>query len=89
MHPDYLLPKLTSRQFAEWVAYYSIHPFGDDIDHYQLAVVASELTNRWRGKGEERSEPEDFIPGYKKPPQTGDEMNAILNQAIQASNGRR
>lgn len=77
-HPDYLLPRLTSRQLAEWIAYFNLCPFGQDVSDYQRAQIGSELTNRWRGKGEKAKDPEDFLPLYSRPEQTPEEMRDIL-----------
>lgn len=44
-HPDILLASISSRQFAEWIAYSKIEPFGeirDEIRHgQQMAMTAN------------------------------------------------
>lgn len=38
-HPDYLLPLLSQNQFNEWIAYYSLEPFGYYENDLQNAVT--------------------------------------------------
>lgn len=61
-HPDYLLRGLTSRQFAEWIAYYNLHPFGHDRVEMMVAKTAAALWNQQRGKNADPITAEDFMP---------------------------
>ena len=82
IHPDYLLPQLTSRQFAEWEAYFSDRPFGQDIENHMLAQLACMLQNRWRPKGAQPVKVEDMIPRFKQQQQTPEEMKLALRRII-------
>lgn len=93
MHPDYLLRRLTSRQFAEWMEYYQLEPFGEDRADLRSAIVACVMSNRWRGKNEPPSKPADFMPFGRAKEQTPDEikqqLRSILGQVGAISGSRR
>jgi len=40
-HPDYLVKYLTSRQIAEWIAYFQIEPFGPHAEELRLGILAT------------------------------------------------
>lgn len=75
--------------FAEWLAFYEIDPFGDQRGDLQAAVVASALSNRWRGKGEKPNEPVDFMPFVERRQQTPEEMRSVLAAALGGISGTR
>ena len=80
-HPDYLLSQLTSRQLAEWIAFYNLHPFGQDISDRVVAEMAAALWNKQRGKGVDALKPDDFLPRRVKQ-QTPDMMKTMLKRYI-------
>ena len=80
-HPDYLLPELTSRQLAEWTAFYNRNPFGQEITNLVIAKMAAALWNQRRGKGVEAVKPEDFLPKYIER-QTPEEMKLALRRHL-------
>jgi hypothetical protein len=89
LHPDGLLQSLTSRQFAEWMAFYSIDPFGDQRADLRTGIVASVLNNRWRGKTEHPREPVDFMPFREQPEQTPEEIQRQLRSILgQVTHGK-
>lgn len=47
-----LLSRMDSRELAEWMAYYSVEPFGDTAADVRNALLCSLLANIWRGKGQ-------------------------------------
>ena len=49
---------ISSREFAEWMAYYRIDPFGPVRGDLQAGIVASTLVNLFRK--EANSAPSDF-----------------------------
>lgn len=78
-HPDYLLQMLTSRQFAEWLAFFGMMPFGQEYSDYVVASVGAALWNQQRGKNVEPIRPSDLLP---RPPQDTDEIKTALRRAI-------
>lgn len=81
VHPDYLLPRLTSRQLSEWMAYFDLRPFGQDYTDQQIAQVACILANANRKPYSEPHKLEDFLP-HKEREQSPGEMKAILRSVI-------
>ena len=65
---------MSSAEITEWMAYYSIEPFGSGIDLLGNAIVASTIANINRKKGAKAYKPSDFIPKFKKKKQTVEEM---------------
>ena len=54
-----MLQKMSSREFAEWMAFHGIEPFGDEWR--QTGMACSVQANVWKGKGKAFSV-EDFMP---------------------------
>lgn len=58
---------MSSAEFGEWKAYYSIEPFGDRIDDIRMGTVASVIANSNRGKDTPAYRPLQFIPWAEEP----------------------
>jgi hypothetical protein len=58
---------MSSAEFGEWVAFYSIEPFGDRIDDLRSGVIASTVANVNRGKDAPIVRPLDLIPWAQVP----------------------
>lgn len=70
LHPDYLLDRLTSRQIAEWMAYFKVKPFGQDHTDYLVAQLTAVTFNANSRKKQKTS---DFLPlKYSTPMKTED-----------------
>ena len=69
---------LDSHQFAEWIAYDGLEPFGEERADLRNGIVASVVANANRGKGQAAKRPTDFMPFYKKPRQTSDQLLAAM-----------
>lgn len=76
---------MDSDEFAWWVAYNELEPFGDYRRDLQVAVVASTIANVNRGKRTQAFKPDefmvarhpsDFIP--KKPETVWDKVKAAF-----------
>lgn len=75
---------LSSRQIAEWMAYYNIEPFGEHPAYWRAGVIAATIANVNRGKRSRVVKPEDFMPPElkaKQGTQSVEEMAAVLKQA--------
>lgn len=68
---------MSSREFAEWVAYYGLEPFGEERADLRMAVVASLIANANRDpkKRKRPFEPRDFMPQFgQETPEPSPEM---------------
>lgn len=77
--------QLTSRQMAEWAAYYNLVAFGEDHTHEMLARLTAVYVQAHVKPGGRAIETNDFRPRPKR--QTPEEMQAILNRALGGLNG--
>ena len=84
-----LLARIDSLELAEWMAYYTLDPWGTQRDDLQAGIIASTIANANSGKGR-AFQPIDFMPyaeGNKA--QTTDDMKSLLNSmAGQHGNSR-
>jgi hypothetical protein len=60
-----MLAEITSTQFAEWMAYSKIEPWGQDRDDLRMGIIASTIANVNRGKNGKPLNPQDFIPDFE------------------------
>ncbi len=67
-HPDRLAAELTSAEFSEWIAFYSIEPFGSQADDLRAGVVAAVTANTVRSKGQKAARPADFFHSLREAP---------------------
>jgi len=76
-----LLSRMDSRELAEWVAYYSIEPFGNFRSDLNCGIVASTIANCNRSKTSKVFKPMDFMPiGKHNEPNVmdGDDIKAVM-----------
>ena len=83
--------EIDAAEFAEWMAYYSLEPWGQERGDLRAGIVASVIANTQRGKGKAFT-PQDFMPQFeapkrKKKKQTPQEMQSILRLFTVASGG--
>lgn len=81
MRPTLAMQCMTAADVAMYQAWFSQHRFGDDYLHTMLAQLTMVVNNRWRNSNEDARSTKDFIPWYKEPEQTPDEMFAIVRSA--------
>lgn len=60
-----MLSEITSAQFAEWLAYSRVDPWGEDRDDLRMGIMASVIANSNRGKGKKPYKPQDFMPNFE------------------------
>lgn len=60
--------KISAREFAEWVAYCGIAPFGPERDDVRIGILGAGLGNLWIGKGRKLKHT-DFMPKFDAPRQ--------------------
>lgn len=78
-----LLARIDSRELSEWMAYFSLEPWGTEVEDWRAGLVASTVANvnRDEKKRKKPFEPKDFIPQRVKPPveeQSPEEQAKIL-----------
>jgi len=81
-HPRYLKRYLTSKDLAEWAAYDTIEPFGEERADFRTGIICSQLDACHRVKGSVQP-PIAFMPFSEKPQhsQTEASMKAIFRDA--------
>lgn len=57
-----MLAEMSSRQIAEWMAFFQLEPFGYDADMLGHGIVASTIANVFRSKNQKPFSPADFMP---------------------------
>mgnify|MGYP003645784528 FL=1 len=78
-----LLARIDSHELSEWMAFYSLDPFGDVRGDLQAGIVASTIANANSGKGSRTFQPADFMPLMEKPEQDEDDMISIMTAMAQ------
>jgi hypothetical protein len=66
---DEMLSEITSMQFAEWLAYSTLEPWGEERDDLRMGIVASTIANANRGKNTKAYSPQDFMPQFEPEPE--------------------
>ena len=85
-----LLHRMSARELTEWMAYYSLEPFGEERGDMRAGIVASTLFNINRGKKAKPTTPYDFMPKYGEPEAEDDEDEdneeraAVVSQKLRA-----
>jgi len=72
---------INSREFTGWLAYYSLEPFGYEMENLRFGTIASAIYNAANPKN--HTKPQDFFKRYK--PQSLDQQLAfvaMLNEAF-------
>jgi hypothetical protein len=78
-----LLAKIDSRELTEWAAYYSLEPWGAEVEDWRAGMIASTIANVNRDPKKQRKPytPKDFMPQRdvpQKEEQTWEEQAEIL-----------
>lgn len=73
--------EVSSAEFGEWIAFFSLEPFGDRIADLRAGEIASVIANVNRGKDTPPYKPLDFVPWVQVP----ETSNAPPPEAIAAS----
>lgn len=61
-----LLARIDSRELSEWMAYYTLEPFGESRGDLRIAMLTSLMANVNRGKGQRPFKVQDFMPYAEK-----------------------
>lgn len=76
-----MLAQISSRQLAEWQAFWRVEPFGELREDWRWACLLATLANMMRGEKGEMVMPGDFLAaldptGESEPPLTASERAA-------------
>jgi hypothetical protein len=83
-----MLAEISSVQFAEWMAFSRLEPWGEDRADLRAGIVASTIANANRGKNAKPFKPDDFMPRFE--PETEEEAAAkFIAKAMAALGGKR
>ena len=74
---------MSSMEFVEWQAFFSLAPFGDDRADIRSAMICKTLADVNTPKGQTRMRLADFMPRFGPPEVQSPE--AMLSQAEQAN----
>lgn len=91
-----LLQRMSSRELTEWMAFFSLEPWGTEVEDWRAGLIASTIANSYRDPKRRRKpyEPSDFMPRYEAPKaqeQSWEEQARILemwSRVLQARDGR-
>ncbi len=84
-----LLARISSRELSEWMAFFSLEPWGTEVEDWRAGLVAATIANANRDPKRRRKpyEPQDFMPRRDRPPkveQTWEEQARILEMWARA-----
>lgn len=76
---------MTANEFAEWMAFARLEPFGAHVDYHRAGVVAATVANTQRDP-KRRPQPfqaRDFIPRFGPPPPAAEEAARVSAKVMQ------
>ena len=92
MTVDELLSRISSRELTEWMTFFSMEPWGTEVEDWRAALVTSAVYNVNRDPKKHRKpfEPKDFMPNRQSietQEQSGDEQRAIVEMWMRYLSG--
>ena len=79
----YAQTQISSREFAEWLAYDRIAPLGPERADWRAALIAATVANAFRGRARRAYKVEDFMPrfdGGAAARRDGEELEVMMSQ---------
>lgn len=70
--------RIDSSEFAEWMAFYRIEPWGEERADYRSAMIAQVMANIFRGKNSRPHKVEDFLLFREPKQQTWQQQKDVL-----------
>lgn len=86
------MAEIDSAEFAEWIAYYQVEPFGEERADLRAGIGAAVVANVNRGAGAKAFSAVDFMPqfgGKRSDEQTPEQMMAVMLAVDAAQKARR
>ncbi|MGE5585721.1 MAG: hypothetical protein ACM309_09385 [Bacillota bacterium] len=64
-----LLRRTSSRELSEWIAFFSLEPWGTEVEDWRAGLIAATIANANRDPKKRRKpyEPQDFMPRRDAP----------------------
>lgn len=61
-----LLSRIDSQELSEWMAFYTLEPWGTEVEDLRAGIVASTIANANRDPKKQRKpfKPQDFMPKW-------------------------
>lgn len=83
--------EIDADEFAEWMAYYDIDPFGEERADLRSAINTATMVNLWSTKGARSVKPIEFMPfaARTKKRQSPEEMAYQMRQFVRHAQGNR
>ena len=80
--------RLNSREFAEWLAYYNLEPWGEERADLRAGIIAATVANAAPGRRGRTFQPKDFMPftGERAQRQSTQEVEARIRLWVAAHN---
>lgn len=76
------MQRIPMHLLAEWMAFYSIEPFGYDADMMGHAITSAVVANVNRQKGKRPYKVEDFLPKARNSARGDDVFGALRDWAV-------
>lgn len=81
--PDALLARIRPSVLGEWLAYFSINPWGAERADLRTGILTASVVNALKARVNGReARPSDFMPYHKPPPRDPDELEKSLRFAF-------
>lgn len=79
-----LLSRVSSRELAEWMAFFELEPWGTEVEDWRAGLIASTVANANRDQKRRRRpyEPQDFMPRRDVRPKETEEQSVEDQIAI-------
>ncbi len=63
-----LLRRMSAQEFAEWMAFFEMEPWGYDMENWRFGMLAATMANLHRDPKKRRKpyRPEDFMPKSRR-----------------------
>ncbi len=88
-----LLARMSSRELSEWMAFFTLEPWGCEVEDARAALIAATIANANRDPKKRRKpySVSDFMPRYTTEPaeEPWEEQVAMLEQWQRAVNALR
>lgn len=73
-----LLSRIDSRELTEWMAFYSLEPWGTEAEDVRTGIIASTVANVNRDPKKKAYKIRDFMPQWHRPEQTPEDHKRII-----------
>lgn len=83
-----LQQRMDSREFAHWLAFYGLEPFGSEVESLRTGIIAKVVADVNRPKGKAPYPVTNFMPGKASVKKTADQLKAGIMGFVKAHNAR-